>query len=85
MIPGSFDIDTAKQMIGDTLVRRIETDARYSAERNAAKQMVVQSYEGSTYQERLMLEMESVVWIAAYRKRLARIERMKNEHDDHRR
>ena len=72
MTPGSFDIDTAKEVVGDERMRpivfaRIDADAgKYDPPLSAA----------STYWGGVQDEMASRVYVDAHAKRQARIQRM---------
>jgi hypothetical protein len=76
MTPKSFDVDTAKQIAGDSRMREIETKARADAELN--KYDPPPSNEGS-YWSQVVGEMDSVVYFAAYKKRRERMERKNNQ------
>jgi len=81
MTPRSFDVDTAKEMVGDARMRVIEAKARQDADngvRDGMAHMEVQV----RYWDRVVQSMELVVYDAAYRKRLERIKRMKEKNFD---
>lgn len=77
MKPGQYDLETAKEMVGDFRVRAIEKDARDAAEdnRDCPLDGVLRSA-GNTYFDTVMLEMECRIWHAAHQKRKDRLERM---------
>jgi hypothetical protein len=74
MTPRSFDIDTCKEVVGDARMRVIEAKARQDADNGVmdAPAMAKGTYWGVVYSI-----MEITVYVAAYEKRLARIQRMK--------
>lgn len=75
MIPGSFDIDTAKEVLGDSVVREIEAAARAAAERG--EPLIPFELTGATYWDRVLSAMRHVVWAAAHDRRVARMARIK--------
>ena len=81
MTPQSFDIDTAKEIVGDTQMRVIEAKARQDAD-NGVKDIPTLPAGGS-YWDRVVLSMEMVVYDATYRKRLERVKRMKERAREH--
>jgi len=74
MTPQSFDIDTAKEIVGDARMRVIEAKARQDAD-NGVMDEPAQA-EGS-YWDVVRSDMEYVVYVTAHHKRLERIQRMK--------
>lgn len=69
----SFDIDTAKEVVGDARVRNIEAKARADAE--AGKRDAPIRVKG-TYWDGIQSDMEFIVYITAHQKRLDRMERI---------
>jgi hypothetical protein len=78
MTPKSYDIDTAKEIVGDARMRVIEAKARQDAENGVMDGMANVETEVS-YWDRVVQSMELVVYDAAYRKRLERIQRIKEK------
>jgi len=78
MTPKSFDIDTAKEIVGDARMRVIEAKARQDADNGAGYGMAHVKAEVG-YWDRVVQSMELVVYDAAYRKRLERIQRIKEK------
>jgi hypothetical protein len=76
MTPRSFDVDTAKEMVGDARMRVLEAKARQDAD-NGVRDGMAHRKVKVNYWDRVMQSMELVVYDAAYRKRLERIKRMK--------
>jgi len=74
MTPKSFDIDTAKEVVGDERLRKIEAKARQDADNGV---MDAPIREKGTYWDGVRSDMDYVVYTTAYHKRLERIERMK--------
>jgi len=74
MTPQSFDIDTAKEIVGDTRMRTIEAKARQDADSGI---MDKPARAAGTYWDVIRSDMEYVVYITAHHKRLERIQRMK--------
>ena len=74
MTPNSFDIDTAKEIVGDARMRTIETKARQDADNGILDKP--NRAEG-TYWEGVRSDMECVVYVTAHHKRMERIQRMK--------
>jgi hypothetical protein len=88
MTPKSFDIDTAKEMVGDARMRVIEAKARQDADNGVRDGMAHVKPEVAagckfpelvSYWDRVVQSMELVVYDAAYRKRLERIQRIKEK------
>jgi hypothetical protein len=78
MKPGSFDLDTCKEMLGDSVCRRLEDDGRKSAESGRPRTHIQVAHEPAlTYADRVFSNMATIVWQAAYDKWRARLERMK--------
>ena len=74
MTAGSFDPITARAFIGDETARQIEASAREAAERG----LYAPGYpdrETTTFAAAVRLEMERVVYNAAFGKRQERIKR----------
>jgi hypothetical protein len=76
MRPLSFDIDTAKEIVGDARMRVIEAKARQDADNG---KMDEPELSGQTYWDRVTAGMEIVVYTEAFKKRMARIQRMKEK------
>jgi hypothetical protein len=74
VIPGSFDPVTAREYLGDSLSRHIEAKARTDADGGVFDRPDLMT---STYADRVYLNMMIVVYAEQYRKRRARLERMK--------
>ena len=75
MTPGSFDLDTCKEVLGDAHCRLIEDNARACAEGKAERSYL--QFPDTTYFDRVSNNMCDIVWQAAYEKRKARLERMR--------
>jgi len=78
MIAKSYDIDTAKEIVGDARMRIIETKARQDADNGVRDGMAHVKAEAG-YWDRVVQSMELVVYDATYRKRLERIQRIKEK------
>jgi hypothetical protein len=74
MTPQSFDIDTAKEIVGDARMRTIEAKARQDADSGI---MDKPARAEGTYWDVIRSDMEYVVYTTAHHKRLERIQRMK--------
>jgi hypothetical protein len=74
MTPQSFDIDTAKEIVGDTRMRVIEAKARQDADSGI---MDKPARAEGTYWDVIRSDMEYIVYVTAHHKRLERIQRMK--------
>ena len=74
MIPNSFDIDTAKEVVGDSRMRTIEAKARADADSGQCEPP--QQGPGS-YWSQVSAEMDYRVYINAHNKRMERIDRKK--------
>lgn len=74
MTPRSFDIDTCKEVVGDARMRTIEAKARQDADNGA---MDAPAVTRGTYWDVVESIMEITIYVAAYEKRVARIQRMK--------
>jgi hypothetical protein len=74
MTPQSFDIDTAKEIVGDARMRTIEAKARQDADSGIMDKPA--KAEG-TYWDVIRSDMEYIVYTTAHHKRLERIQRMK--------
>ena len=77
MTPKSFDIDTAKEIVGDARMRVIEAKARQDAD-NGIMDAPPAKVDG-TYWEGVDSYMEYVVYTTAHHKRLERIQRIKEK------
>ena len=73
--PGSFDAVTAKDIVGDTRMRTIEAKARADAE--AGTYDPPPTKKTGTYWSQVDSSMEVVLYAETYKKRLARLARMK--------
>lgn len=74
MTPKSFDIDTAKEMIGDARMRVIEAKARADTEvgvKDTPKPVI------GSYWDRIRGDMEYIIYIYTHQKRTERMERLK--------
>jgi hypothetical protein len=78
MTPKSHDIDTAKDIVGDARMRVIEAKARQDADNGVRDGMAHVKTEVG-YWDRVVQSMELVVYDATYRKRLERIQRIKEK------
>lgn len=74
MTPKSFDIDTAKHIVGDARMRVIEDKARSDA--GAGKHDAPQR-DADGYWDRVRSDMEYIIYITTHHKRLERMERIK--------
>jgi hypothetical protein len=74
MTPKSFDIDTCKEVVGDTRMRAIETKARQDADNGVMDKPA--RAEGS-YWDGIRSDMEYIVYVTAHHKRMERATRMK--------
>ena len=74
MTPKSFDIDTAKEIVGDARMRVIEAKARQDADNGVMDKPA--RAEGN-YWDGVRSGMEYVVYTTAHHKRLERIQRIK--------
>jgi hypothetical protein len=72
--PKSFDIDTAKEIVGDARMRVIEAKARQDADNGV---MDKPARAEGTYWDVVRSDMEYVVYVTTHHKRLERIQRMK--------
>lgn len=77
MKPGSFDVDTAKEYVGDSRMRNIEASAREHADigRDAYKPPHGIYAKFTSYASEVSAQMDDMVYMAAFSKRLARNER----------
>ena len=81
MTPGSFDVSTAREMVGDDRARELEAKASAAADSGVS---FFQSYFGAGialspdggYQHRMRASFEQIVFKTAHEKRAARIQRM---------
>jgi len=76
MTPKSFDIATAKEIVGDARMRTIEAKARQDADNGV---MDKPARAEGTYWDVVRSDMEHVVYITAHHKRLERIQRIKEK------
>ena len=76
MTPKSFDIDTAKEIVGDARMRVIEAKARQDADNGVMDKPA--RAEGN-YWDGVRSGMEYVVYTTAHHKRLERIQRIKEK------
>jgi hypothetical protein len=74
MTPKSFDIDTAKEIVGDERMRVIEAKARQDAD-NGIMDKPVRAV--GSYWDGVSSDMEYVVYITAHHKRMERVARIK--------
>jgi hypothetical protein len=74
MTPKSFDIDTAKEIVGDERMRVIEAKARQDAD-NGIMDKPVRAV--GSYWDVVSSDMEYVVYITAHHKRMERVARIK--------
>ncbi len=72
MTPGSFDLATAREIVGDEQARRIEAKARADAE---AGDYRPPADAGVSYWSQVRAQMDEIVYHNQYAKRRARIER----------
>ena len=81
MTPKSFDIDTAKEIVGDARMRNIEAKAWQDADNGVMDKSL--RAEG-TYWDGIRSDMEYIVYTITHHKRMERVARMKernkNEH-----
>ena len=75
MKPISFDIKTAKKIVGDARTRTFESKARQDAD-NGIMDAPARG-EPRTYWDGIRSDMEYIVYITAHHKRLERQQRMK--------
>jgi hypothetical protein len=75
--PKSFDIDTAKEMLGDARMRVVEAKAR--ADADAGVSDAPKRDNSAPYWDRVVHDMEFVVYGTTHRKRLERIARIKQK------
>jgi hypothetical protein len=76
MTPKSFDIDTAKEIVGDERMRVIEAKARQDAD-NGIMDKPVRAV--GSYWDVVSSDMEYVVYITAHHKRMERVARIKEK------
>ena len=74
MTPKSFDIDTAKEIVGDAQMRTIEAKARQDADNGVMDKPA--RAEGN-YWDGIRSDMEYIVYITAHHKRMERAARIK--------
>jgi len=74
MTPKSFDIDTAKEIVGDERMRTIEAKARQDADSGV---MDKPARAEGTYWDGIRSDMEYIVYTTAHHKRMERVARMK--------
>jgi hypothetical protein len=73
MTPKSFDIDTAKEIVGDERMRVIEAKARQDADNGILEKFQL----AESYWDQVRLIMEYVIYTTAHKKRMERVARMK--------
>lgn len=69
MTPGSFDPQTAREVVGDAVAREIESGARSDADRGAYSPP---KWLAQTYWDRVRASMAEVVYREQFSKRSAR-------------
>ncbi len=74
MTPKSFDITTAKEIVGDARMRQIESKARQDADNGVFD---LPKSASSSYWDGVVSQMDDVVYRTAYTKRTDRIQRMR--------
>lgn len=76
MTPGVFSLENALEIVDDAKRRVLGAEARAAAESGAPPR----DFEpGTTYWESVVREMERIVWMDAYDRRRARIERLRTK------
>lgn len=75
MTPLAFNVDNAVDLLPDEERKWLTADAIAHAESGKPKRLF--SFEGSTYFDHVIQQHRILWWDAAYDKRLARIERIK--------
>lgn len=75
--PKSFDIDTAKEMLGDARMRVVEAKARADADAGVSESPKRDA--NASYWDRVRADMEFVVYVTTHHKRMERIERIKQK------
>ena len=78
MIPYSFDIESCAEICGDALVRTLGNEARKFAAAGHAPRTIWPHtvIKSMTYWQQVQSVAKQVVWLDAYRKRIARLKRM---------
>ena len=76
MIPGSFDIDTAKEWTGDARMREIEGKARVDADADRYAPPHGLAAKFSSYAAEVAAQMDDTVYLNAFSKRKARTQRL---------
>jgi hypothetical protein len=74
MTPKSFDIETAKEIVGDERMRIIEAKARQDADNGV---MDKPARAEGTYWDGIRSDMEYIVYTTTHHKRMERVARMK--------
>jgi hypothetical protein len=74
MTPKSFDIETAKEIVGDERMRTIEAKARQDADNGV---MDKPARAEGTYWDGIRSDMEYIVYTTTHHKRMERVARMK--------
>ena len=74
MTPKSFDIETAKEIVGDERMRSIEAKARQDADNGV---MDKPARAEGTYWDGIRSDMEYIVYTTTHHKRMERVARMK--------
>ena len=73
MTPKSFDIDTAKEIVGDERMRTIEAKARQDADNG-----IMEKFQpAEAHWEKVKSIMEYVIYTTAHKKRMERVARIK--------
>lgn len=72
MIPGSFDIVTAREVVGDEDARRLEAKARTDAATEVYDPPLPLGGLLPTYWDRVHTKMRTIVYSEQYKTRLAR-------------
>jgi hypothetical protein len=75
--PGKFDVETAKEMLGDNAARKLAEIGRAAAEAGDAKAPLAPSPKFAGYQARAMWGFKQAIIDDAFGRRKARLERMK--------
>lgn len=76
MTPGSFDVDTCKEVLGDSVVRALEKRGRDAAEAGAEPKTPEQLDLGASWFSHVLFQMADIVVMEAYKKRKARLGRL---------
>lgn len=76
MTPGSFDIDTAKEMLGNERMRSVETKARTDADGGTDAYAPPKCAGSDPYWIQVQTSMARVVYLNAFKKRIDRAARI---------